>query len=154
MRFADRETALRWALLLPIPFAPPLLWVVEPAHVAGTSTIAWLALIGVSITAAPLAGLGRSEAGGVAALAVCATVFAGYAWLYLAFLSLCTFSTLQALLAIAIGVLPYLAFGALALRSDEAVSRVLGLPLAIVAGFVLSTIALAIMTGGPHYCPT
>lgn len=154
MRFGDRETALRWALLLPIPFVPPLLWLADSATAATTITVAWLTLVAVCVAAAPLAGLGRREAGALAVTAEGATLIVGFVWLDLAFVSLCSASTAHVLLAIACGVLPYLAFAVLTLRSDETMSRVVGLPLAIVAGFVLSTVALAILAGGPHQCYT
>jgi hypothetical protein len=112
-----------------------------------------LALAAACVAAAPLAGLGRREAGALAALGEGATLMAGFVWLDLAFVSLCSANTAHVLLAMACGVLPYLAFAVVALRSDEAMSRVVGLPPAIVAGFAVSTIALAILAGGPHYCP-
>jgi multisubunit Na+/H+ antiporter MnhB subunit len=140
-------------LFLPIPLGPLGLCAVAPSHVATTLTIVWTGLVALCVAAAPLAALGRGEAGALAVLEVCATLMAGGIWLYLTFFSLCPHSTAMVLLAVAAaGVLPYLAFGALVLRSDEGASRVLGLPLAIVVGFVLSLIALALLGGGAHYC--
>jgi hypothetical protein len=154
MRLADRETALRWALLLPIPFVPSLLWIADRGNAATTITIAWLAVTALCMTAAPLAGLGRREAGALAGLAEGAAVLAGSVWLYLAIVSLCSAGAARGLIAIGCGVVPYLAFAVPALRSDETMTRLVGLPLAIVTGFALSTIALGILAGGPHSCPT
>jgi hypothetical protein len=139
---------------LPIPLVSLLVWVANPDHAAAALTMGWIAVLALCVSVAPLAGVGRGEACALAALATSATVVAGVGWLYVAFTSLCTRSGAEGLLAVAAGVLLYLGAGAAALRSDEPVSRLAGLPLAIVAGFVLSLLAMAILTGGPHWCET
>ncbi|HEU0194413.1 MAG TPA: hypothetical protein VFQ71_09460 [Gaiellales bacterium] len=114
----------------------------------------WLAMIAIAVAAASPAGLDRKEAGMLAGLAAAATVMAGSIWVYLAFVSFCGSSSVDAVTALAVGILTYLVSAGAALRSDEPISRVLGLPTASVAGFAFSAIALGLLTGGPHHCST
>jgi hypothetical protein len=150
MRLITREQAVRWAIVLPIPLAPIAYWAALP-HSTAVLALVWLAMALVCATAAHRAGLHRAEAVALAAIAVAATLVAGSAWLLAAFLSLCSGSSAVALAA---GVLPYLLWGAIALRASRPIARLVGLPLAIAAGFALSLVALAILGGGPHYCET
>jgi divalent metal cation (Fe/Co/Zn/Cd) transporter len=153
MRLVTREQVVRWAILLPIPLAPIAYWAALP-HSTAVLALVWLAMALVCATAAHRAGLHRAEAVALAAIAVAATLVAGSAWLLAAFLSLCSGSSAVALAALAAGVLPYLLWGAIALRASRPIARLVGLPLAIAAGFALSLVVLAMLGGGPHYCET
>jgi hypothetical protein len=151
MRLITRQQMVRWAIVLPIPLAPLAYWAALPHS---SAVLVWLAMALVCAAAAPRAGLHRAEAVALAAIAVAVTLVAGSAWLLAAFVSLCTSSSAVALAALAAGVLPYLVWGAIALRATRPIGRLVGLPLAIVAGFALSLAVLAMLGGGPHYCET
>lgn len=151
MRLIGRELVVRWAILLPIPLAP-LVYLAARPHSTAVLVLVWLAMALVCAAAAHRAGLRRAEAVALAAIAVAVTLVAGSAWLFAAFLSLCTDSSAVALTALAAGVLPYLLWGAIALRATRPIARLVGLPMAIAAGFALSLAVLALLGGGPHYC--
>jgi hypothetical protein len=153
MRSIHREQLVRWAIVLPIPLAPIVYWAALP-HSPALLALLWLAMALVAAAAAHRAGLGRAEAAALATIAVAVTLVAGGGWLMVTLLRLCSDSSAVALAALAAGVLPYLLWGAIALRAARPIARLVGLPLAIAAGFALSLVVLALLGGGPHHCQT
>ncbi len=154
MRYDLREWFVRVGVLLPIPMVPLVLGLTGHTTSAWLLAGIWVGLAAVAVGVAPLGGLRRSEAAALAVTAVGATLVAGMGWLYFVFLSLCPENGTSAVIGVTAGVALYVVSSSVVLRSPQQGGREVGLAAAIVAGFVLSLVALTVLGAGAQYCST
>ena len=154
MRYGLREWFVRVGVLVPIPMVPLVLDLTGHTTSAWLLAGIWIGLAVVAVGVAPLGGMRRSEAAALAVTAVGATLVAGMGWLYLVFLTLCPENTTTAVIGIAAGVVLYVISSGVVLRSPLEGGREVALATAIVAGFVLSLVAITVLGGGAQYCST